>query len=208
MEFNEFRFVFVSLDYLAKMHKADSEVFFREDSAYERKPHLGIMINQDGKKYVIPLTSAKEKHKTWNDVTATNYIIYESINVEKVNVKSGDIVVDIKDKSLLEKMKISKEDYYKYRKRLISVLEIKKMFPVKEGVYRFAEFQVDNELSLEEVQRRILMQKEYRFCRKIKKQIVEKANRIYDKQMRTGKVLKFHCDYKKLEKACKDYKIP
>ena len=148
------------------------------------------------------------KHKAWNDITATNYIIYEIINVEEVNVKSGDIVVDIKDKSLLEKMKISKEDYYKYRKRLISVLEIKKMFPVKEGVYWFAELQVDNELSLEEVQRRILMQKEYRFCRKIKKQIVEKANRIYDKQMRTGKVLKFHCDYKKLEKACKDYKIP
>ena len=168
MEFNEFRFVFVSLDYLAKMHKADSEVFFREDSSYERKPHLGIMINQDGQKYVIPLTSAKEKHKTWNDVTATNYIIYEIINVEEVNVKSGDIVVDIKDKSLLEKMKISKEDYCKYRKRLISVLEIKKMFPVKEGVYWFAELQVDSEISLEEVQRRILMQKEYRFCRRVR----------------------------------------
>ena len=43
--------------------------------------------------------------------------------------------------------------------------------------------------------------KEYRFCLKIITDVLEKANKLYDKQMRTGKVAKFCCDFKALEEV-------
>ena len=54
----------------------------------------------------------------------------------------------------------------------------------------------------------ILMNKEYSFCLKIMNSIIQKANKIYDKQMETGKVIKFCCDFKLLEQKCEEYKVP
>lgn len=207
MKFEDFKFIYISLDYLKAMHAVDSEVFFVNNPLYERKPHLGILINEAGRKYVIPLTSAKPKHAAWNDVTATMYRIYEIINIEKAVVDSDDIVVDIKNIELLRKKNINESEYPKYKQRILSVLEIKKMFPIKEGAYKLADLDLVDGLTLEERQRRVLMQKEYEFCVNIKKDIKRKASKIYKKQMETGKVLKFHCNFKALEQASDTYQI-
>lgn len=207
MDFEDFKFIYVSLDYLKAMHDADSEVFFSDSVAYEKKPHLGILINQTGRKYVIPLTSAKPKHALWDDVTATMYRIYEIINIQTTLVDKDDIVVDLKNKELLRRKHIPESEYHNYKQRILSVLEIKKMFPIKDGAYRLADLDLVEELDLEERQRRVLMQKEYEFCVHIKDSIKKKASKIYQKQMDSGKVLKFHCNFKALEQVSDMYKI-
>ena len=94
MEFTSFRFVFISPDYLEKLHDVDSEVFYSPDTDYSKKPHLGILTSCNGRKYVIPLTSAKPKHATWRDITATNYRIYEEIDIRTAKIDQYDIIVD------------------------------------------------------------------------------------------------------------------
>lgn len=121
MDFKEFRFVFIDTAYLKYLHNYDSEIFFSADTDYSKKPHLGILINCHGRKYVIPLTSAKRKHS-------------------------------------------------------------------------------------EDEQRRNLMIKEYFFCKKIKTQIESKAKKIYERQIMSGIVAQYHCNYKLLESVADEYK--
>lgn len=68
MKFKDFKIVCVDLEYLKALHEVDSEVMYRKSAEYAKKPFLGILVTNDDKKYVIPFTSAKEKHKTWADV--------------------------------------------------------------------------------------------------------------------------------------------
>ena len=116
----EGKLTFINIDqsYLKKLHDACSEVYYKP-SGYENKPYIGILINKNDIKYVIPLSSAKEKHKTWK------------------NVK-------------------------KYKD---------------------------------------LLNKEYSFCLKVIDEVIGRANKLYDKQMATGKVVKFCCDFKALEEV-------
>lgn len=111
-------FINIEQSYLKKPHDACSEVYYKP-SGYENKPYIGILINKNDRKYVIPLSSAKEKHKTWK------------------NVK-------------------------KYKD---------------------------------------LLNKEYSFCLKVIDEVIGRANKLYDKQMATGKVVKFCCDFKALEEV-------
>ena len=104
-------FINIEQSYLKKLHDACSEVYYKP-SGYENKPYIGILINKNDRKYVIPLSSAKEKHKTWK------------------NVK-------------------------KYKD---------------------------------------LLNKEYSFCLKVIDEVIGRANKLYDKQMATGKVVKFNVD--------------
>lgn len=205
MQFREFRFIYISLDYLRKMHEVDPEVFFVDNSAYEKKPHLGILITEGNWKYVIPLTSAKPKHASWEDVTATNYRIYEIINMKKAVFDKDDVIVDIRNDSILKGKLDAGEDSKNYKQRILSILEIKKMFPIVDGAFTYADLDVIDGLEEEELHRRILMQKEYQFCIGIRDDVQRKASKIYNKQMSSGKVLKFHCNYKKLEAAAESY---
>lgn len=118
MFFENFRFVKISLEYLEKLYEADTEVFFDRNNNYENKPHLGILVNNEGTEYVIPLTSVKSKHRKWHNVTDTNYLVYEYI--DRSAIRDGDIFV------FQNKTKV---------KRILAVLEIKKMIPVKQGLY-------------------------------------------------------------------------
>ena len=111
-------FINIEQSYLKKLHDACTEVYYKP-SGYENKPYIGILINKNDRKYVIPLSSAKEKHKTWK------------------NVK-------------------------KYKD---------------------------------------LLNKEYSFCLKVIDEVIGRANKLYDKQMATGKVVKFCCDFKALEEV-------
>ncbi|MFR5464161.1 MAG: type III toxin-antitoxin system ToxN/AbiQ family toxin [Agathobacter rectalis] len=44
------------------------------------------------------------------------------------------------------------------------------------------------------------------FLTEITEEIAKKATKIYGKQITKNKVLKYHCDYRKLEKAFDEYK--
>ena len=46
-----------------------------------------------------------------------------------------------------------------------------------------------------------LLNKEYSFCLKVIDEVIGRANKLYDKQMATGKVVKFCCDFKALEEV-------
>ena len=102
------------------------------------------MINKNDRKYVIPLSSAKEKHKAWKNVDKECYLIYEI--VKKSCMGQNDIWVEAEQDNV---------------KHILSVLDIKKII----------------------------------------NEVIGKANRLYDKQMETGKVVKFCCDFRVLEEV-------
>ena len=205
MNFEEFRFVFIDTEYLKYLRGFDPEIFFSSNTDYSKKPHLGILTNCNGRKYVIPLTSVKQKHIPWGDVTATNYRIYEEIDIRSAKTDQYDIIVDESDFNKLRQRNIPEDEFIYHKKRILSVLEIKKMFPVMEGVYTYAELSTKS-ANLEKEQRRNLMMKEYFFCKKIKAQIENKAKKIYEKQMQSGVVAQYHCNYQLLEIAADAYK--
>lgn len=204
VEFTNFRFVFIDSDYLQELHKFDSEVFYSSDTDYSKKPHLGVLTTCNGRKYVIPLTSAKPKHASWRDVTSTNYRIYEEIDIRTAVTDRYDIIVDETDYNKLRDKGIPEEEFKYHKKRILSVLEIKKMFPVVEGVYHLAALSTPATDPAEE-QRRNLMIKEYFFCKKYDDQIEKKAKKIYEKQMSTGVVAQYHCNFKLLESVSDTY---
>ena len=203
MKFNKVQFVYIDIDYLKKLNEVEPEIFFDEDNVnYKEKPHLGILLNNEGREYVIPLTSAKEKHKNWEDVTAGWYRIYEIIKQDEI--REDDIIVDIKNHDILNKIKL--EERANYKQRILAVLDIRKMFPVKPGVYTKIKFEITSKASKKENQKMALMMKEYAFLLDISNKIEEKASKIYTKQITKNKVLKYHCDFKKLEKVADEYK--
>lgn len=204
LEFTSFRFVYILPDYLQKLHEVDSEIFFTNESDYGKKPHLGILTNCNGTEYVIPLTSAKPKHASWRDVTATNYRIYEEIDIRTAVVDRFDIIVDETDYNKLRGKGIPEDEFFHYKKRILSVLEIKKMFPVVNGVYELVDLSNQSVIQ-EDEQRRNLMLKEYFFCKRIDDTIQKKAQKIYEKQMATGVVAPYHCNFKVLEEAAGTY---
>ena len=115
-------------------------------------------------------------------------------------------MVNITDNSYFKQNKIPNNECRFYKKRILSVLEIRKMIPVIDSVYTIVDLSTNNpSLSRDEISRRILMYKEYLFCRRIKNEILTKADKTYNKQIQTGKVLKYHCNYKLLEKTAKNY---
>lgn len=202
MKFNKVQFVYIDMDYLKKLNTVEPEIFYDENNAnYKEKPHLGILLNNEGREYVIPLTSAKEKHKTWDDVTASWYRIYEI--VEKSEIRENDIIVDIKNHDILNK--IALDERANYKQRILAVLDIRKMFPVKKGVYTKIKFTISTNASQKENQKMALMMKEYAFILDIADKIEEKVSKIYTKQIEKNKVLKYHCDYRKLEKIADEY---
>ena len=204
MKFSKVQFVYIDIDYLKAMNEADSEIFYDENNKeYKFKPHLGMLINQEDREYVIPLTSAKEKHKKWADVSGEWYRIYEIIDITTTPVRKNDIIVDIKNQDLLKNIPL--ETRKNYKQRIFSVLDIRKMFPVKKGVYTKIKFEISSRASIADNQRMALMLKEYNFICNIKEKIEEKAEKIYVKQQKKNKILKYHCNYKKLEQASDEY---
>lgn len=166
--------------YVKQLNQVDSEVFF-EPINYDNKPYVGIIVQNNSYDYFIPLTSAKEKHKQWNNVTKTNYIIYELFDPDLSDIPSDWVYTKTK---------------YNI-KHILSVLEIKKMIPVPKGYYfriNFSEITDENY--------RALLQKEYYFIKPIQDTIISKAYTIYTEQKSTGIIRPFHCNFSKLEDIC------
>lgn len=156
MNFDKVQFVYIDVDYMEYLNGIDSEIFFnKEDENYRLKPHLGILLNNEGMKYVIPLTSAKEKHKGWADVTANWYRVYEVIDIKKDPVDRDDIIVEVKNQEILRK--IEPEDQRNARQRILSVLDMRKMFPVDNTVYTEVKFNISSSGSRSDNQRTFLM---------------------------------------------------
>ena len=87
-------------------------------------------------------------------------------------------------------------------KHILSVIDTKKMIPIVDGLYSRVNINDDNSDTDEIRKYKDLLNKEYVFILKI----IDKANKLYDKQMEHGKIAKFCCDFKKLEKVADHYK--
>ena len=181
-------FINIEQNYLKKLHDACSEVYYKP-SGYENKPYIGILINKNHRKYVIPLSSAKEKHKTWKNVNKECYLIYET--AKESSMGQGDIWVTAEGDNV---------------KHILSVMDIKKMLPIVDGVYSRVNINPDDSDTVEVKKYKDLMNKEYSFCLKVINEVIGKANKLYDKQKKTGKVTKFCCDFKILEEAADKWK--
>lgn len=176
-------FINIEQNYLKKLHDACSEVYYKPRN-YENKPYIGLLINKNERKYVIPLSSAKEKHKTWKNVDKGCYLIYEITN--KSGMGKRDICVEID------------ADHVKH---ILSVMDIKKMIPIVEGAYSRVNINPEKSDTDDVKKYKDLLNKEYSFCLKVIDEIIGKVNILYDKQMTTGKVDKFCCDFKALEEV-------
>ena len=80
------KFVRIDLDYIKALHDACGEVFYSTVN-YENKPYIGLLVTCDGHQYVIPLTSAKEKHKKWRDVDTDRFLIYEMADQARLGTR-------------------------------------------------------------------------------------------------------------------------
>ena len=183
VSFENFGLYNVDVDYLRYLNSIEPEVQFSDDKDYEQKPFLGIVILIDDYSYFIPLTSGKRKHAKWKNVGAAHYLVYEQ--VEKSELRRNDIFKSISDSEAL---------------KIFAALDIKKMIPVKEGLYSRLEFS-----SLSDRKYADLLEKEYRFCQKIQDGILVKAKQIYTEQKKSGVVHPIYCNFAKLESACDTY---
>ena len=174
--------------YLKYLHQHCSEVYYKQ-IGYDNKPYLGILINEDENQYVIPLSSAKEKHKSWKNIETDRFLIYE--NCLKSSLSQNAIYTEKSDG---------------YVKHILSVIDLKKMLPIKDGLYSKVDLTANQNDSAETKNYKNLLNKEFSFCLKILPSIIQKANKLYTKQMKTGNVTKFCCDFKLLEVKCKEYK--
>jgi len=183
---------FVSIDqtYLKSLYDVCSEVFYKP-AAYETKPYIGILLQTNGMQYVIPLTSAKPKHRLMKDIDQDRFLVYEYTNPAVLS--SGDIWSATGPSGLV--------------KHILAAIDVKKMIPIKQGVYQITDLNKRPEDSPEQQRYKDLLNKEYSFCLKILPELLARADKLYSKQMQTGRVAKFCCDFKALEAVCAAYDV-
>lgn len=178
-------FYTIDIKYVEALYKKDNEVFYDKFSEdYAKKPYIGILMQAGGYHYFIPLTSAKEKHLNWKNVSRDNYLLYEMI--PKIQVRPKQIFKSMKS---IDKVK-----------HILAVLEIKKMIPVKPQWYQKIDFS-----QVEDMGYKALLLKEYYFLKPLTEDIRKKAERIYNEQKETGVVYPFYCNFTRLEMVCDTY---
>ncbi len=186
INYENFGFYKVDINYIKHLHSIDSQVFYKNVSNYQRKPHLGLITKLGEYTYCIPLTSAKKRNLNWSNITEHNYIIYENVKSEELH--KNDIY-----------KKIGQADTYK---KLLSILEIRKMIPIDEELCEYINFSCETDPSYKD-----LLEKEYFFLKPYRDDILKKAEVLYEKQMNTGIVKTCYCNFKLLEEAYNNYKL-
>lgn len=88
------KFITIDQNYLKTLHDSCREVYYKP-TGYEKKPYIGILIEENGIEYVIPLSSAKEKHKNWKNIDTDRFLIYE--NCSKTTLSKNAIYKENKD---------------------------------------------------------------------------------------------------------------
>lgn len=183
MKIVDFGLYTVDKNYVRKLHETDSEVYFDEVN-YERKPYAGILLSINSYKYFIPLTSAKNKHTSWDLVSKNSLTIYEEI--PRASIRPNWICIDKGGSNV---------------KHILSVLDIKKMIPVPDKSYSKIDFS-----SITDIKYKILLQKEYNFIKSHIKIIIQNAEKIYTNQKSTKKINLYFCNYESLESICDTYR--
>ena len=181
-------FININQDYLRFLHEVCPEVYYKPIS-YDNKPYLGILINNESQEYVIPISSAKKKHESWKNIEFDRFLIYEKY--DRMPDSPDAVCKRLPDGSI---------------EHLLSVIDLKKMIPVKDGLYTKVNL-IHSDTDSEQIRNyKNLMNKEFAFCLKLLPLMIKKASKIYEKQMSTGKVVKYCCDFKLLEEKCREYK--
>ena len=184
--FDNFGFYVVDTNYLAFLNSVDKEVYYDQNKAYVRKPFLGIVVNLGKYDYLIPLTSAKQKHTKWPDSSKEAILIFEIIKAgtERQNhvYKPGNTTGS--------------------SKHIMGVLDIKKMIPVPATCCKYVSISSEPDLRY-----RVLLQKEYQFLQKLKNDILAKVEEVYNSQKTSGIVHRFYCNYSALEYAYEQYLV-
>ena len=181
-------FININQDYLRYLHEECPEVYYKPIS-YDNKPYLGILINNEGKEYVILISSAKKKHESWKNIDSDRFLIYEKY--DRMPDSPEAVCKKLPDGSI---------------EHLLSVIDLKKMIPVRDGLYTKVNL-IHSTTDSEEVRNyKNLMNKEFAFCLKLLPLMIKKATKIYEKQISTGKIVKYCCDFKLLEEKCREYK--
>ncbi|MBR3739458.1 MAG: type III toxin-antitoxin system ToxN/AbiQ family toxin [Clostridia bacterium] len=181
--FENFGFYRIDSAYLKYLHNIDCEVQYTDEKDYDKKPFIGILVLIGDYDYFIPLSSPKDKHKSFRKVGRDYYLIYQPI--DQTDIKKNDIIVQYQDGS---------------SDKLLAFLDIKKMIPVPKQVYLKVDFNKEPDKDYV-----ALLMKEYLFCQQIQNGICTKASKVYEAQKKTGKVHQFFCNYAKLEVACDQY---
>ena len=130
-----------------------------------------------------------EKHKLWKESDKDRFVIYEYEFKKNLNKKAVYFEDEINGKV----------------KHLLSVLDLKKMIPVKDGLYTFVDKTSNPNDTIEQKKYKDLLTKEFEFCLKIIPTILDRTTKLYDRQMRTGRIIPFCVDFKLLEKTCDEY---
>ena len=185
----------VDIDYVQELYRADNEVQFNA-SNYERKKYLGLLICNGETKYVIPLSSAKLKYKNLDNYGQAHILINEESDREDMH--KNDVWIDKVDGKGNPTGKV---------KHILSIILFKKMIPVKDGVYSIVDFRLSDDDTDEERNYKNLLNKEYGFCVANTDKIVSRANKVYDKQMKTGFVEYKCCNFALLESVMKSYQV-
>ena len=182
-KYDNFGFYTVDTAYLKYLNEAEPEVYFSTASDYRRKPFLGIVVMINGYSYFIPLSSRNAKHTAWKSRSNEHFLIYEIVS--KDTLRDTDV---FKPHSNTEV------------KKLLAVVDLKKMVPVPDNLYSRINF-----ATLADERYRSLLRKEYEFRLEIKDDILNNADMIYTRQAESKKVYPFYCNFSKLEKLCDEY---
>ena len=209
IEFLNFRFYTVDIEYLRFLYSLDSEVMYSSDKNYKDKPFLGTLITVFDKKYLIPLTSAKKKHVGMKDISEKYIRIYELVDTREYTISDNDIIDGLNCNDLM-KLRLNKKtdtDIRYYKKKILSVLMIGKMIPITDSVIKIIDISIVQDLDKKELNKRILLNKEYNFCLSSKKIILNKARNLYEKSLNKKSRIPYCCDFRMLEYEMNNFSI-
>ena len=178
---NEVNLYTVDVAYLKELHSVDKEVYY--DKNYENKPFVGIIVTQNDYNYFVPLTSAKPKHVKWPNVSDRHFLIFEE--VAKSAVRPHWVYKDLGNGKV---------------KHIFAALDVKKMIPVPDGLFRRIDFN-----TVPNPAYKYLLEQEYRIILSLQDEIVKTVSNTYNAQKESSYVREFHCNYSVLEKVCDKY---
>lgn len=145
-----FHFYYIDLKYIRDLSRKDDNVMsISPQREKENRPFLGIVTLVEGKKYCIPLTSPKPKFQN-----RKSQIDFIKIFDERAEMKGG-------------------------QEKLIGVLNINNMIPVADSVIRKADLKLYGTDAPEVRRRKVLMQKQLKWCREHSDIIVNRSNKVY-----------------------------
>ncbi len=170
----------VNLKYIRDLHKYDSNVMSQSPQVNKNtRCYIGIIIMVNGQHNCIPFSSGNK--------------------TKFQNKKSNIDMIKVYDDS-----KKNNDGTFK----LLSVLNINNMIPVSEKVISKVNLNISNSDSTPEKMRKILLQKELKWCRKNFDLIERRARKVYDQVTnypdKNRNLVRRCCNFKRLEEivAC------